>query len=215
MIILKRILNKLRSTFNAMRGPVFGEQRFPTIYQKHVGMEAAVFLHDNSKELVTILKDNQVLPGNDKVFELGSGPGRNLHYILAAFPEVELFCSDLNKKASLAHMSSQVRKNVKFFEGDSEDIVRNNVIKDIDLFLISDHLMHLQYEKADKVIKCIISLWNPRYILLREIKKEFEDSNHPRLYHDYGQFLDFYEKIFQGSSTQDQSYFIWLMKRVD
>ncbi len=214
MIILKRILNKLRSTLNAIRGPVFGEQRFPTAYQKYVGMEAAEFLHDNSKELVEILKDNQVLSGDAKVFELGSGPGRNLHYILNAFPKVKLFCSDLNKEASLAHMSSHVRENVEFFEGDSEDIVKNNVIKDIDLFLISDHLMHLQYEKADEVIKSIISLWSPRYILLREIKREFEDINHPRLYHNYDQLFDAYEKIFLGNSMQDQSYFIWLIKRV-
>lgn len=198
----------------AIRGPVFGEKRFPKSYQKRVGMEAADFLHKNSMELVQILKDNQVLSSNDKVFELGSGPGRNLHYILAEYPEVLLYCSDLFYEESLSNMSNQVREKVKFIQGDSEDVVANNVIKGIDLFIVSDHLMHLQYDKADKIIKLIISLWKPKYVLLREIKEEHENRNHPRLFHNYSQFLDSYKIKFQASSKQNQNYFIWLLQSV-
>ena len=49
--------------------------------------------------------------------------------------------------------------------------------------------------------------------MLRELKKEFETPDYPRLYHDYDQLLDDYEKIIETSSRQDDSYFIWLLKR--
>ena len=64
--------------------------------------------------------------------------------------------------------------------------------------MISDHLMHLQYKKADIILKEIVGRILPKYILLREIKKEFEAPNHPRLYHDYDQLnlsIQLYTKI--------------------
>jgi hypothetical protein len=73
--------------------------------------------------------------------------------------------------------------------------------------------MHLQYDKADYIIKKILESWTPKYIMLRELKKEFETPNHPRLFHNYDQFLTKYELINNTSSKQTDSYFIWLLKR--
>lgn len=191
----------------------FGKQRFPQSYQSAVGMKAHPRLHENSKELVEILKHNNILNSNSKVFELGSGPARNLHYIYKEFETKNIYCSDLFLQSSLNNMSDEIKNIVKFYEGDSQDIINNNIIKDLDLFLISDHFMHLQYDKADYIIKKIISDWNPLYIMLRELKKEFETPNHPRLFHNYDQFLSDYEMIEEKTSKQDKAYFIWLMKK--
>ena len=65
------------------------------------------------------------------------------------------------------------------FEGDSQDVIDNNInhsipFKDIDLFLVVDHF-HLEYEKTDYIIK-LLSDWKPRYIMLREIRKEYENK---------------------------------------
>lgn len=191
----------------------FGKERFPEGYQSAVGMSARSALHQNSQELVSILKENSLPVSNFKVFELGAGPARNLHYILEEFPGVKLYCSDLFRGASMNQMSPPVRDNIIFYEGDSEDVINENIIDNLDLFLVSDHFMHLQYEKADNIIKSVINKWKPKYVMLRELKKEFETPNHPRLFHDYDQFLESYDMLSNTSSKQNDAYFIWLLKR--
>jgi hypothetical protein len=191
----------------------FSKDRFPSKYQQAVGMDASSMLHKNSEELVEILKNYKVLDSNSSVFELGSGPARNLHYIYESFQNKKLYCSDLFREASISCMSSTMKDTVTFIEGDSQHVIDNNIIDSVDLFLVSDHFMHLQYEKADYIIKKILSDWKPKYIMLREIKKEFETPDHPRLYHNYDQFLSDYEKIEEKTSDQVDAYFIWLLKR--
>ena len=190
----------------------FGKQRFPEGYQSAVGMGAHSRLHENSKELVEILKNNNILNSKSSVFELGSGPARNLHYIHKEFQTNNIYCSDLFHAASVSNMSNEIKQIVTFYEGDSQDIIDNNILNDLDLFLVSDHFMHLQYDKADYIIKKIMSDWNPNYIMLRELKKEFETPNHPRLFHDYNQFLTNYDIVEETTSKQDNAYFIWLLK---
>lgn len=192
---------------------LFGKERFPKNYQSAVGMRASKTLHENSKELVNILKDHDVLNSDSSVFELGAGPARNLHYIYESFGNKKIYCSDLFRDASLQNMSATVKDVVTFIEGDSQHVIDNNIIHDLDLFLVSDHFMHLQYDKADYIIKKILESWTPKYIMLRELKKEFETPNHPRLFHNYDQFLTKYELINNTSSKQIDSYFIWLLKR--
>jgi len=192
---------------------VFGKQRFPESYQSAVGMGASEVLHENSRELVNILKKYSILNKQSSVFELGSGPARNLYYIYKEFGINNLFCSDLFRDASLNSMSTEIKDIVTFFEGDSQDIIDNTVIPNLDLFLVSDHLMHLQYDKADYIIKTIIEKWNPPYIMIRELKKEFETPEHPRLFHNYDQFLTSYDIISDTNSKQTDAYFIWLLKR--
>ena len=192
---------------------LFNKQRFPESYQRAVGMNASNILHKNSIELVSILKKYNVLNINSTIFELGSGPARNLHYINEEFKTNNLYCSDLFEDASKNNMSDSIKNVITFFERDSQDIIDNNLIKDLDLFLVSDHFMHLQYEKADYIIKMILKNWNPKYIMLRELKKEFETPNHPRLFHNYDQLLTDYDFMHKTSSKQDDCYFIWLLKR--
>ena len=186
----------------------FGKERFPYDYQNAVGMNASLTLHENSKELVKLLKQHNILNSNSKIFELGSGPGRNLHYINEEFKTNNIYCSDLFAEASKNNMSESIKNIITFYEGDSEDIINNNIIKDLDLFLVSDHFMHLQYEKADYIIKMILKTWNPKYIMLRELKKEFETPEHPRLFHNYDQFLQKYNLILETTSNQTDAYFI-------
>ena len=192
---------------------LFGKQRFPESYQRAVGMGASEVLHKNSRELVNILKKHSILNNQSSVFELGSGPARNLYYIYKEFGINNLFCSDLFRDASLNSMSTEIKDIVTFFEGDSQDIIDNTIIPNLDLFLVSDHLMHLQYDKADHIIKTIIEKWNPPYIIIRELKKEFETPEHPRLFHNYDQFLTSYDMISNTDSEQTDAYFIWLLKR--
>jgi len=192
---------------------LFGKQRFPESYQRAVGMGASEVLHKNSRELVNILKKHSILNNQSSVFELGSGPARNLYYIYKEFGINNLFCSDLFRDASLNSMSTEIKDIVTFFEGDSQDIIDNTIIPNLDLFLVSDHLMHLQYDKADHIIKTIIEKWNPPYIMIRELKKEFETPDHPRLFHNYDQFLTSYDIISNTDSEQTDAYFIWLLKR--
>jgi len=191
----------------------FGKQRFPEGYQSAVGINARAMLHNNSVELVSILKNNNILDSTSSVFELGAGPARNLHYMHKEFKINKLYCSDLFLQASFDNMSDDIKEIITFYEGDSQDIIDNNFIPNLDLFLVSDHFMHLQYDKADYIIKKILSTWKPNYIMLREIKKEFETPNHPRLFHNYDQFLSDYEMIEENTSKQCDAYFIWLLKR--
>jgi hypothetical protein len=191
----------------------FGKDRFPPGYQSAVGMNARQLLHDNSVELTNLLKENNVLKNSKSIFELGSGPARNLYYIWLENKKIKLYCSDLFKDASLENMHPSIKDLVTFYEGDSEDIIESTVILNLDIFLVSDHFMHLQYEKARNIINGICTKWKPNYIVLREIKKEFETPNHPRLYHDYNRFLETYEITYSGDSRQDTKYFIWILKK--
>lgn len=190
----------------------FGKDRFPPHYQSAVGMGARESLHKNSIELAEILSSKNILQNSKSIFELGSGPARNLYYIWLQNKGIKLYCSDLFKDSSLMHMHEDIKGVVTFYEGDSEEVINNNIHTDIDIFLVSDHLMHLQYEKASIIIDCICNNWKPKHIVLRELKKEFETPNHPRLYHNYDRFLDSYDIIYNGESAQDSCYFIWILK---
>lgn len=191
----------------------FGKDRFPAGYQAAVGMGARQMLHQNSIELASLLKEYNILQNSKTIFELGSGPARNLYYIWLENKNLNLFCSDLFKEASINNMHSDIKDKITFFEGDSEDIIKNQLIPDLDIFLVSDHFMHLQYNKAEKIIDCISNDWKPKHIMLRELKKEFETPDHPRLYHNYHYFLNNYDILFEGESNQDSCYFIWILKR--
>ena len=138
---------------------LFGKKRFPESYQSAVGMSASGRLHENSVELVRILAENKLLNEDSKIFELGSGPARNLYYIYKTLKEneydttnLQLHASDLWKQSSMNSMHTDIKDIINFLEGDSEDIINNNLIPDLDIFLVSDHFMHLQYNKSDNII---------------------------------------------------------------
>lgn len=192
----------------------FGKERFPPeTYQEGVGINARKLLQDNSKELTEVLIEHDVIKDDFKVFEMGAGPARNLYYIWEINNSCRFFCNDYSKESSFAHMAPVIKERVNFFEGDSEEIIKNNPMNDVDLFLVSDHFMHLQYDKANNIITEILNNWLPKYIMLREVKKKCEAPMHPRLYHNYSRFLESYDLLHESTSKQDDRYFIWLLKR--
>ena len=73
--------------------------------------------------------------------------------------------------------------------------------------------MHVDYKSADIILKKIRDEWKPKYILLREIKKEYENPSHPRLYHNYDIFDKNYDIIFEKTSDNASEYFIKLYRR--
>jgi hypothetical protein len=190
----------------------FGKQRFPEQYQNRVGINAREILHKNSLELVRLLKEKNILKDNIKVFEMGAGGGRNLFYIWNENNSVSLACNDLFRDASLNNMHPLIKDKLDFIEGDSEDVTKNH-FREVDLFLVSDHFMHLQYEKAENIITNILERWKPTFITLREVKKDFESPKHPKLYHNYSRFLEKYELIHESTSENDSTYFIWILRK--
>ena len=197
----------------SIKNAKFGKNRFPKEYQKKVGKNARRLLHKNSIELVNVLKENKKLEDNIKIFEMGSGPARNLYYIWKENKTVELYANDLFKESSFENMSKEIKEKLVFFEGDSELIFNECKVKDLDLLIVSDHFMHLQYEKAENIIEKIISVWKPRSILLREVKKEYEVPSHPKLFHNYEKFKETYNLVFEKTSENSPHYFIWLLER--
>lgn len=192
----------------------FGMDRFPPhAYQSKVGINARELLHNNSKELVEILNESGIIENDFKVFEMGAGGARNLYYIWNNNRTLKLYCNDLSKEASFAQMHDDIKNSITFIEGDSEEVMKNNAMNDIDVFLVSDHFMHLQYEKADNIITEIMEKWMPKFIMLREVKKEYEAPMHPKLYHNYSRFLEKYDLIHESTSKNDNTYFIWVMKK--
>lgn len=193
----------------------FGKSRFPKSYQAKVGKNARDLLHKNSKELVDILENNNVIKDEMSIFEMGAAGARNLYYIWEKNNSVKLYANDLFESESKKQMHDDIKDTITFYEGDSEDIFNECRVSNLDLLLVSDHFMHLQYEKADNIIKNVMDKWLPEYIMLREVKKEFEKPEHPRLFHNYNQLLDKYELVSDTVSEHAGcfSYFIWLLKR--
>lgn len=206
------MINLIKKIFGLKTKATFGKTRFPKNYQKGVGMDAEERLHKNSIELRKILIDNNIISKINTVFEIGAGPCRNLHYLNELEPRLKFYCNDLFKESSLKHMSPKMREKINFYEMDSEKMIVENPLPNIDLILVSDHLMHLQYEKADKILKSLLKKWKPKYILMRELRKEFETPLHPRLFHNYDQLKTKYNVMFNKLSDQDDAYFIWLLK---
>ena len=99
-------------------------------------MNASSTLHENSIELVKLLKQHNILNSESKIFELGAGPARNLHYINGEFKTNNIYCSDLFAESSKNNMSESIKNIITFYEGDSQDIIDDNIIKDLDLFLV-------------------------------------------------------------------------------
>jgi len=193
---------------------VFGKQRFPSGYQNAVGWGARNALHQNSEELAQILVDNKVLKDNLKIFEIGAGGGRNLKYIWDKNKTVDLYLNDLFKESSMNAMHPDIKDLVTFYELDTLTLTKDYKPEfDIDLLISSDHLMHVEYESVEIILEKIRDSWKPSYILMRELKKEFETPEHPRLFHNYDMLEDKYEVVFSTSSKQDEGYFIKLYRR--
>ena len=200
----------------------FGKNRFPPNYQNGVGWNCekgsrpaiAKQLHDNSIELCDILDKNKIIKDNMNIFEIGAGPARNLKYIYDKNNTINMYINDLFKDSSVSNMHEDVKDLVTFYELDTLSLVEDfEPDFGVDLLISSDHLMHVEYESVDKILKKIRDNWKPKNILFREVRKEFETPEHPRLFHDYQQLLSDYELIHESKSGNSDEFFIWLLER--
>ena len=200
---------------HSKKEPTFGRKRWRPEYQPGVGMSAKPKLHLNSKELVNLLEDNNVIADNMKIFEIGAGPGRNLKYIWDKNNTIKLYMNDLwEESMHQAHESwPAARKLITFYELDTLSLFKGSPHTDIDLLISSDHLMHVDYESVKSILEIMRDVWKPKCILLREVKKECETPWKPRLYHDYDMLEEKYDVGVSTESKQDNCYFIKLYRR--
>ena len=198
---------------------------FPPIYQNKVGQFANEKLHDISKEIVSFVKKHDLIQPNYHFFEIGSGGARNLWYIWKKNNDgykgpINLSCNDLWEKESKENMHNDIKNRINFYEGDTEKVLLKLPKIDIDVLLSVDHLMHLPKVKGKAVIKLINDKVKPKYVIIRERKKEFETSEIFDLskrkifrnYHNYEILEDNYKLIEELTSTIDKAYFLRIYK---
>lgn len=183
-----------------------GKEAFDRNYQNKVGQFSRQLLHDNSIELTKILKEQNLIQNNLHYFEIGAGGARNLWYIWKENPTLKLSCNDFWEKESKKNMHNDIKDIINFYEGDTEDILNELPIDiNIDVLLSSDHLMHIPRVKGKNIITLLLNKINPKYIVLRERKKEFETpeetaQSYPRNYHNYERLEEKYNLIFETTS---------------
>ena len=177
----------------------FGKDRFPPGYQYGVGWKGMDRLHDSSKRMIEIFKQYDIISKDDlTVCEIGSGPGRNFQYIYNENQTTKFYSNDLWEETTnylMGDMKTLYENgNFEFTAMDTEDYVNSRDLK-VDIFISLAHFMHLQYDKAENIIKRVRDVWQPTYIYISEINKNGEDVNHPKLYHDYTLFDEKYDII--------------------
>lgn len=191
-------------------------------YQKRIGWNGRAVLHHNSKQLKDIINDQNLLFDGINIFEIGAGGNRNLKYINDLANEkginINLASNDLHREESLAETHESIKDKVNFYESDTLSLVENwptidNKPLKVDLLISSDHLMHIEKNAGVTILAKIKNEIKPQYILLREVKKEYENLSHPRFYHNYDTWLDNYELTYEtdGSNNENGS---WYMIRI-
>lgn len=182
-------------------------------YQKKVGKNSPLYLHENSIELVKILDNFGVITNNMHIFEIGSGGGRNLKYINDFNSTIKLSANDLHKNASFEEMDEKIKEKINFYEIDTLSLVNTSIPEKIDLLIASDHLMHIETEDVKVIMNVITEKWQPTYILLREIHPEGENLERrlPRVCHNFN-FGNNYVTLAKINCSQSL-YYIQLLQR--
>lgn len=196
---------------------IVGKEAFGPDYQNRVGYKARKILHDNSKELVRVLNEHNLIQSGYHYFEIGAGGGRNLWYLFQENSNVKLSCNDLWKEASLSNMHPDIKGITNFYEGDTEEVLLEYSGEDIDVLLSSDHLMHLLREKGANILNTIVDRIRPTYVVLREVKEENqtpeEKAKHfAKNYQDYSILNSAYDLIHEQTSHVED-FFIRIYKR--
>lgn len=177
-------------------------------YQKHIAN--AEPLKKNSEELVKILKDENILFDGMKIFEIGCGCGRNLDYLNKTEYDIDFFGNDLVQKECFRYMDEDLKKKITFFEKETLSLFDD--IFDVDLFISSDHLMHLVPQSVVSILEKIRDQWKPRYVLLRETTKAVSKGKR-KWVHDYSIIEKEYDYIYREKSEGNKDYVIRLLKR--
>lgn len=181
-------------------------------YQRIIGNRD--LLHENSKELVEICKNFNVLKDGTNVFEIGCGCGRNLYYIWKSNPDIKISGNDLIREECFRYMEEDIKEIIDFRENDTLSIV-NGLDISSDILLSSDHLMHLEPSVSKKVLKLIVNKWKPKYILLRESIVDRLKKGSKKFKVDYSIVKEKYKILYENPSRGDDSYMIVLGERVD
>jgi len=173
------------------------------------------FLHENSKEIVEILSKNCKLQSNPIILEIGCGCGRNLKYIFDLFKDSTVHGNDLVKDECFKYMDKNLSDNIVFYEEDTLSFINSKCFH-VDLFISSDHLMHIDPESAKEIISMIHCKWKPKYILTRETTRSRE-SGFKKWVHDFSVLEKKYEKVFESISKSNKSYpiVLWKLKKND
>ena len=187
--------------------------RFPPEYQNKVGIHSRKELHDNSKELIDVVLENNIDLNGAVIFEFGSGGGRNLKYFNEQNHSIVLYANDLHQEAVLKNMFPSIKDKVIFFELDTLTLVKNNFPpKPITILLSSDHFMHVDDKTFMEICLYVKTKWKPMYILLRESRIAREGGGkHQIEKHEYDDnFVSHYELIHKRISSTDGNYFVRL-----
>ena len=184
---------------------------FPPTYQDRVGMwPQHSFLTENSKELADFLDGHELLKDGINIFEIGSGGCRNLKYIHDKNNNVNLFASDLHKEASLRNTHESIKDKVIFYGIDTLTLISEyEPEEDIDIFISSDHLMHIDKESVIEIIDNLKTKWKPKYILFRELYSlEGQEIGRrwPRVYHEHN-LEDVYDLIDTKSCKNNPNWY--------
>ena len=178
-------------------------------YQKNISKRK--LLHNNSKELVKICNDFNILKDNIDIFEIGCGCSRNLYYLWKNNNKVNISGNDLIKEECFKYMEEDIKSVINFKEIDTLRMVEKNKLSP-DLFISSDHLMHLEPETSKKVLKEVIEEWEPLYLLLRESQIDRLNRGVKKFRVDYECVKDKYDILYEKVSEGDSSYIIVLGK---
>lgn len=206
--------NKIERTTNEII-----ERSFHEKYQDRVGWFVEGInkdmLHNNSKELLKVLKENNILVNkkNFKLLEIGAGGCRNLKYILDEYPKIKFYANDLHQAASFKNMHESIREVIHFYEGKTQDIIKEFSSNSINLLIDSDHLVHINYTDTNKILDYINNTMKPNYFLVRSITIDDPmKKGCPYHKHNFNKKLTNYKEIFYKLSDNCKRWYIKIFK---
>ena len=180
-------------------------------YQRLIATQP--FLHENSEELIKFLDENNIFFDGISVFEIGCGCGRNLKYMADAQPTARLAGNDLSKALCFKHMAKNLKKVIDFREIDTKSLFSGKPYQ-CDLLISSDHMMHLDPDTAQFVLRAICDSWKPKYFVTRESKRDRIVKGKAIKYaHDYSVLNTTYDLVAEKVSAQDDSYNIRIYQK--
>ena len=165
-------------------------------YQKIIGTKKK--LHLNSEEIVSILKEYDIIQDGMFVFEVGCGMGRNLAYIFNENNTINISGNDLDRIECFKNMPEEIKDEIDFLEIDSLSLFEGEA-RHVDLLIASDHFVHLPPSIIGYILDKIITLWKPSFILLREPTK-LRNHSCKKFKHDYTILNEAYDCLYKSES---------------
>lgn len=179
-------------------------------YQKKISSND--FLLRNSVELVNILKNLNLVNKDWTYLEIGCGSGRNLDFLLKENNEInKVYGNDLIKDECFKYMSDNVKEHINFSEKDSLSFLEENFLE-VDLLIASDHLMHIDKDSVQEILRILSTEWKPKYICLRETLAERLTTKPFKYIHNFDILNNNYDVVYNQNSVEDSTYYIKIYK---